>query len=75
MSDWRLGHACGVWCASVRESWCQSVGVSANGGLLAGKGRAAGSGLERHLDWKIEGREVVSGEKGCGILRRLREGN
>lgn len=50
------------------------MGVRAKGGLSAGKGRAVGSGLERHLDWKADGREAVSGEKGCGILGCVKEG-
>lgn len=56
--------------ASRRLSWCQSVGVRGNGGLERRKGRAVGLGLERQVDWKVEGREAgsgVSGGVGSGI--------
>lgn len=67
---------CGVNWSSVMESWCQSTEVSGNGGLSRGKGRASGSGLDVHLDWKIEGRESSSiwgGEDIMGDICRRRE--
>ena len=45
---------------SESESWCQSVGVRAKGGLARGKGRAFTSGFERHWAWKREGNDDSS---------------
>lgn len=56
--------------ASVRKSWCQSIAVSANGGLSRGKGRAAGSGFCCHCAWKTEGNEDSSISKGGDMLER-----
>lgn len=56
---------CGENWSSVMESWCQSTSVSWKGGLSRGKGRAVGSGLLTHLDWKFAGRDSVS-MTGCG---------
>lgn len=57
-----------MYCASVRDSCCQSIAVRAKGGLSRGKGSAVASGLDFHWAWKTEGSDDSSIVQSRGIF-------